>query len=262
MLLWNKCLKVLLSPAFQLTSTATDPSLGFTVVSCFVSPNSNPSVASDYMLIENVCPKDDSVVLHPQKDFPTGGVSGNSGRRKAFSFNFSSKLNKSLLFLHCEMSLCSKRSHGSQSLPAVCSRFLLLSGSFFFSFPVSLLLLNKPSTVISERVRHVSLVFVEEVAAIWILADPEPRSLKAPVLGGGKKQNKKNTVKTPCHPIFFSSFCYLSRIRKKKSVKCFARGHADIFRVILKLSLSSCPSFLRSACSRASHATLSPLTAS
>lgn len=97
----------------ELTSTATDPLLGFTIVSCFVSPHSDPSVVSDYTLIETVCPKDDSVVLHPQRDFPAGG----RGRRKTFSFNFNSKFNKSLLFLHCEMSLCSKRSHGSQSLP-------------------------------------------------------------------------------------------------------------------------------------------------
>lgn len=114
-------------PLFQLTSTATDPSLGFTILSCFVSPHSDPSVVSDYTLIETVCPKDDSVVLHPQRDFPAGG----GGRRKTFSFNFNSKFNKSLLFLHCEMSLCSKRSHGSQSLPPVRSSFYSCLGFFF-----------------------------------------------------------------------------------------------------------------------------------
>lgn len=121
----------LLPSVFQLTSTATEPSLGFTVVSCFVSPNSNPSAASDYMLIENVCPKDDSVVLHSQKDFLTGG---HGGRRKTFSFHFNSKLNKSLLFLHCEVSLCARRLHHSQSLPPVRSSFHSRLGLFLL-FP-------------------------------------------------------------------------------------------------------------------------------
>lgn len=105
-----------LSHVFQISSTATDPELGFTIVSCFISPNSNPRVQSDYTLIETVCPKDDSVRHHPQRDFL---VPHAQPRRKSFSFTFNSKFNMSLLFLHCEMSLCSKRSHSNQRLPPV-----------------------------------------------------------------------------------------------------------------------------------------------
>lgn len=183
-------------------STATDSSLGFTIVSCFVSPHSDPSVVSDYTLIETVCPKDDSVVLHPQRDFPAGG---GGGRRKTFSFNFNSKFNKSLLFLHCEMSLCSKRSHGSQSLPPVRSSFYSCLGFFFLPvfFP-PLLFLNKPSAVISEQARHVSLVFVEGVAAIWNLADPEPVSLKAQCLA-----EKKHCKASMSSRHFFFSHCVI-----------------------------------------------------
>ncbi|XP_049443361.1 transforming growth factor beta receptor type 3 [Epinephelus fuscoguttatus] len=92
----------------EVTSATSDPELGFTVISCFISPNSNPSVASDYTLIETVCPTDGSVKYYPQRDFPA--------EKKIFSFNFNSKFNMSLLFLHCEMSLCSKRPLSSQGL--------------------------------------------------------------------------------------------------------------------------------------------------
>ncbi|GAA6230959.1 transforming growth factor beta receptor type 3 [Lates japonicus] len=98
----------------EVTSTASDPDLGFTIISCFISPNSNPSVASDYTLIETVCPTDDSVKIYPQRDFP---VPHTQMDRKSFSFTFNSKFNMSLLFLHCEMSLCSKRSQINQRLP-------------------------------------------------------------------------------------------------------------------------------------------------
>ncbi|XP_047442930.1 transforming growth factor beta receptor type 3 [Mugil cephalus] len=98
----------------EVTSAASDPELGFTIISCFISPNSNPSVASDYKLIETVCPTDDSVKYYPQRDFPVPHVKMD---KKRFSFIFNSKFNMSLLFLHCEMSLCSKRSQGKQELP-------------------------------------------------------------------------------------------------------------------------------------------------
>ncbi|XP_034386650.1 transforming growth factor beta receptor type 3 isoform X1 [Cyclopterus lumpus] len=98
----------------EVTSAASDPELGFTLISCFISPNSNPSVASGYTLIETVCPTDDSVKYYPQREFP---VPHTQAEKKSFSFTFNSKFNMSLLFLHCEMSLCSKRSQSNQRLP-------------------------------------------------------------------------------------------------------------------------------------------------
>lgn len=108
----------LLSHVLQVTSTTPDPDLGFTLMSCIISPNSNPSVPSDYTLIETVCPKDDSVKYYPQRDFP---VPHTQTKKKSFSFTFNSKFNMSLLFLHCEMALCSKRSHSNPRLPVVCT---------------------------------------------------------------------------------------------------------------------------------------------
>ncbi|KAM9384047.1 transforming growth factor beta receptor type 3 isoform 2-T2 [Pholidichthys leucotaenia] len=98
----------------EVTSTTSDPDFGFTITFCFISPNSNPKVDSDYRLIDTVCPTDDSVQFYPQTDFP---VPHTQTDKKSFSFTFRSKFNLSLLFLHCEMSLCSKRTPGRRNLP-------------------------------------------------------------------------------------------------------------------------------------------------
>uniref|UniRef100_A0A665WAY3 ZP domain-containing protein n=1 Tax=Echeneis naucrates TaxID=173247 RepID=A0A665WAY3_ECHNA len=103
----------------KITSNAADLDLGFTIISCFISPNSNANVASNYTLIETVCPTDDSVSIDPQRIFP---VPHTQTVTKGFSFTFNSKFNMSLLFLHCEMSLCSKRSQNNQRLPPCLQR--------------------------------------------------------------------------------------------------------------------------------------------
>lgn len=95
----------------QITSAASDPDLGFTVISCFISPNSSPRSASNYPLIETVCPTDDSIKFYPPQHPKLPKT--RQAETKTFSFNFSSKFNISLLFLHCEMSLCSKKSSGA-----------------------------------------------------------------------------------------------------------------------------------------------------
>uniref|UniRef100_W5LBJ3 Transforming growth factor, beta receptor III n=1 Tax=Astyanax mexicanus TaxID=7994 RepID=W5LBJ3_ASTMX len=99
----------------EISATKADPNLGFMIQTCFISSDSNPLVQSDYVIIENICPTDDSVRYYPQKvDFPVPHAQMD---RKRFSFNFRSKFNISLLFLHCEMSLCSKIPANHQGLP-------------------------------------------------------------------------------------------------------------------------------------------------
>ncbi|KAM6921177.1 transforming growth factor beta receptor type 3 [Xenentodon cancila] len=97
----------------EVSSTASDPDLGFTIMSCFISPDSNPRMESKYKLIETVCPIDDSVTFYDQDLL----VPPAKTERKGFSFIFNSTFNMSLLFLHCEVSLCSRKSHGNQKLP-------------------------------------------------------------------------------------------------------------------------------------------------
>lgn len=142
----------------QVTSIASDPDLGLTIISCFISPNSNPSVPSDYTLIETVCPTDDSVRFYPQRGFP---VLHSQMDKKSFSFTFNSKFNMSLLFLHCEMSMCTKRSQSNQRLPPVCSIIFCTLLPFFCMFDESLLWLIwailyrlqlSPKTLIDARV--------------------------------------------------------------------------------------------------------------
>ncbi|CAB1332108.1 unnamed protein product [Coregonus sp. 'balchen'] len=88
-----------------------DPELGFMIQTCFISAKSNPNIPSYYTLIENICPTDDTVKYYPQRDLP---IPHSQTDRKRFSFTFNSPFNESLLFLHCEMSLCSKRPHNNQ----------------------------------------------------------------------------------------------------------------------------------------------------
>uniref|UniRef100_A0A8C7GVH1 Transforming growth factor, beta receptor III n=1 Tax=Oncorhynchus kisutch TaxID=8019 RepID=A0A8C7GVH1_ONCKI len=88
-----------------------DPELGFMIQTCFISANSNPNIPSYYTLIENICPTDNTVKYYPQRDLP---IPHSQTDRKRFSFTFNSSFNESLLFLHCEMSLCSKRPHNNQ----------------------------------------------------------------------------------------------------------------------------------------------------
>ncbi|KAK6313921.1 hypothetical protein J4Q44_G00153800 [Coregonus suidteri] len=107
----NKQVFVECSGAFKV-----DPDLGFMIQTCFISANSNPNIASDYTLIENICPRDETVKYYPQRDLP---IPHPQTDRKRFSFTFNSHFNESLLFLHCEMSLCSKRPHNNQGL-AMC----------------------------------------------------------------------------------------------------------------------------------------------
>uniref|UniRef100_A0A672IS69 Transforming growth factor, beta receptor III n=1 Tax=Salarias fasciatus TaxID=181472 RepID=A0A672IS69_SALFA len=102
-------------PVFvEITSSASDPELGFTIVECSISPSASPSATLDHVLINTVCPTDDSVVLYPQRDGPAAHA---GAEKRRFRFTFNSKFNMSTLFLHCEMSLCSKRLHSNQNLP-------------------------------------------------------------------------------------------------------------------------------------------------
>ncbi|KAJ8276969.1 hypothetical protein GJAV_G00069940 [Gymnothorax javanicus] len=99
----------------EVSITKAEKDLGFMIQACFISPNSNANIHSDYTLIENICPIDDSVKYYPQHaNFP---LSQTQMDRKRFSFIFRSKFNVSLLFLHCSLSPCTKRHGGDRGLP-------------------------------------------------------------------------------------------------------------------------------------------------
>lgn len=71
---------------------------------------------SDYTIIENICPKDESVKFYSPKrvHFPIPQAEMD---KKRFSFVFKSIFNTSLLFLQCELTLCTKKEKDPQKLP-------------------------------------------------------------------------------------------------------------------------------------------------
>lgn len=99
----------------EVSLTRADKELGFAIQTCFISPSSNANVMSDYTIIENICPKDESVKFYNvQKVSPVFPVQMDT---KRFSFIFKPMFNTSLLFLHCELTLCTKRQSDTQDLP-------------------------------------------------------------------------------------------------------------------------------------------------
>ncbi|XP_067229158.1 transforming growth factor beta receptor type 3 isoform X1 [Chanodichthys erythropterus] len=141
----------------EISATKADPNLGFMIQTCFISPDSNPLMPSDYVVIENICPKDDSVLYYPQRsDFPIPHAQMD---KKRFSFTYRSKFNVSLLFLHCEMSLCSRRNDKEMNLPecmlpdeactslSVDNILLMMMNTKTFTKPMVVISDNTPVTV-------------------------------------------------------------------------------------------------------------------
>ncbi|XP_073667267.1 transforming growth factor beta receptor type 3 isoform X5 [Tursiops truncatus] len=100
----------------EVSVTKADQELGFAIQTCFISPYSNPDRMSDYTIIENICPKDESVKFYNPKrvHFPIPQAEID---KKRFSFVFKPIFNTSLLFLQCELTLCTKREKDPQKLP-------------------------------------------------------------------------------------------------------------------------------------------------
>ncbi|XP_044882506.1 transforming growth factor beta receptor type 3 isoform X10 [Mauremys mutica] len=100
----------------EVSVTKADRALGFAIQTCFVSPYSNPDMISDYTIIENICPKDESVKFYnvQKVDFPIPHAQMD---KKRFSFVFKPIFNISLLFLHCELTLCTNKEKDTQGLP-------------------------------------------------------------------------------------------------------------------------------------------------
>ncbi|RXM99729.1 Transforming growth factor beta receptor type 3 [Acipenser ruthenus] len=99
----------------EVSVTKTDQELGFAIQTCFISPSSLPNERSDYIIIENICPKDESVVFYDPQTMDFTEPHAQMGKKR-FSFVFKPKYNTSLLFLHCELTLCTKKEVDSKGL--------------------------------------------------------------------------------------------------------------------------------------------------
>ncbi|XP_007885358.1 transforming growth factor beta receptor type 3 isoform X2 [Callorhinchus milii] len=92
----------------EVSITKSDPEISFVIQSCSISPTSDPDADSSYIIIENICPKEDSVKFYSTRkmDFP---VAQEEMENKRFSFVFKPIYSMPLVFLHCEITLCSKK---------------------------------------------------------------------------------------------------------------------------------------------------------
>ncbi|XP_077309058.1 transforming growth factor beta receptor type 3 isoform X7 [Lithobates pipiens] len=100
----------------EVSLTKAEKDLSFMIHTCFVSTSANFDLLSDYTIIENICPKDDSVKFYNVKklNYPK---SQEQTEKKRFSFMFKSMFNSSLLFLHCELTLCTNKDGEMDNLP-------------------------------------------------------------------------------------------------------------------------------------------------
>nr|XP_033772662.1 transforming growth factor beta receptor type 3 isoform X2 [Geotrypetes seraphini] len=100
----------------EVSVTKANKELGFAIQTCFISSYSNPDMISKYTIIENICPKDESLKFYnvQKANFPVPHAQTD---KKRFSFIFKPLFNTSLLFLHCEVTLCAKKERDTQGLP-------------------------------------------------------------------------------------------------------------------------------------------------
>ncbi|XP_043941595.1 transforming growth factor beta receptor type 3 [Protopterus annectens] len=100
----------------EVSVNKADEDLGFLIQTCFISNYSDSEVITEYTIIENICPKDESVRFYSiqKTNFP---MLHTETDKKRFSFEFKPVFNTSLLFLHCELSLCSRKQFYAQDLP-------------------------------------------------------------------------------------------------------------------------------------------------
>ncbi|XP_075038494.1 transforming growth factor beta receptor type 3 isoform X3 [Mixophyes fleayi] len=98
----------------EVSLTKAEKELSFAIQTCFVSNSSNPDILTEYTIIENICPKDESVKFYNVKRM---NELQEQTEIKRFSFMFKSMFHTSLLFLHCEMTLCTNKEGGMEKLP-------------------------------------------------------------------------------------------------------------------------------------------------
>lgn len=105
------------APLFvEVSITKSDPDISFVIQTCYISPSSDPAAHSNYAIIENICPREDSVAFYSSQklDFL---IPHAEMEKKRFSFIFKPVYNMSLVFLHCEITLCSKKDGETQGFP-------------------------------------------------------------------------------------------------------------------------------------------------
>ncbi|XP_066469001.1 transforming growth factor beta receptor type 3-like [Tiliqua scincoides] len=98
------------SRVFVEASLATyDLCLGFTIQQCFISPSSDPSQTSSYILIQHGCAADTDIVLSRSEQAAQGqALPPGYQERQRLNFMLQPRSNDSIQFLHCRLTLCSR----------------------------------------------------------------------------------------------------------------------------------------------------------
>ncbi|XP_077183416.1 transforming growth factor beta receptor type 3-like isoform X2 [Paroedura picta] len=88
---------------------AYDLCLGFTIRQCFLSPFSDASLSSPYVLIQHGCAADARVTLSRSEQAAQGhALPPGYQERQRMSFVLQPLFNDSIQFLHCHLTLCSR----------------------------------------------------------------------------------------------------------------------------------------------------------
>ncbi|XP_048348030.1 transforming growth factor beta receptor type 3-like isoform X2 [Sphaerodactylus townsendi] len=96
---------------------AYDLCLGFTIRQCFLSPFSDASLSSPYVLIQHGCVADAHVTLSRSEQAAQGHtLPPGYQERQRLSFVLQPLFNDSVQFLHCHLTLCSREPWGSTKL--------------------------------------------------------------------------------------------------------------------------------------------------
>ncbi|XP_071983850.1 transforming growth factor beta receptor type 3 isoform X1 [Engystomops pustulosus] len=137
----------------EVSVTKVEKELSFVIHTCSVSSSSNVDASNVHTIIENICPTDESVKFYKVKNmnYPT---LQEQTEKKRFSFMFKSMFNTSLVFLHCELSLCTNSDGAVEGLPK-CIRpdeaCTSLDSSMIMVFIDNKKTLTKPLAVVSTE---------------------------------------------------------------------------------------------------------------
>ncbi|KAG9483168.1 transforming growth factor beta receptor type 3 isoform X2 [Eleutherodactylus coqui] len=100
----------------EVSVTKVEKELSFVIQTCSVSSSSNMDASTDHIVIENICPTDDSVKFYTVKNTNNPKLQEQT-EKKRFSFMFKSMFNTSLVFFHCELALCTNSDGALDGLP-------------------------------------------------------------------------------------------------------------------------------------------------
>ncbi|XP_069593657.1 transforming growth factor beta receptor type 3 isoform X2 [Ranitomeya imitator] len=103
----------------EVSVTKVEKNLGFVIHTCFVSSvssSSNVDSSTVHTIIENICPTDETVKFYKVNHMNDPTLQEQT-ERKRFSFMFKSIFNTSLVFLQCELTLCTSSDRSMDRLP-------------------------------------------------------------------------------------------------------------------------------------------------